>query len=258
MEGVTSKEGRVYIVGAGPGDPDLLTVKAVKVLRMADVVIYDRLIPEKILQMIPERAERIYVGKKTGEPHPTQDEINDLMIEKAREGRTVVRLKGGDPFLFGRGAEEAQALKKAGIKYEVVPGVTSALAAPAYAGIPLTHRRYSSSVVIVTGHEDPKKIRKHVDWERIAGSVDTIVVLMGVKKMKSIVESLIKGGCKSDMPVAIIENGTTRMQRVTVGTLSSIVEDAEKMKVEAPAVIVIGDVVKLREDISWFKDEDYA
>jgi uroporphyrin-III C-methyltransferase len=245
--------GKVYLVGAGPGDPELLSVKAVKILEKANVVLYDRLVAEDVLNLIPKDAEKIYVGKIPGGSHKIQDEINEILVKEARGGKIVVRLKGGDPFLFGRGGEEAQALRRAGIEFEVVPGITSALAVPAYAGIPLTHRGYASSLAIVTGHEDPTKPRSRIDWERLATSVDTIVVLMGVKTLEKIVKHLIKGGRDPETNIAIIERGTTASQRVTVGTLRDIVQKARERGVKPPAVVVIGDVVELQKELSWFR-----
>ena len=179
--------------------------------------------------------------------------INEILIRNTREGKVVVRLKGGDPFLFGRGAEEAQELRKAGIQFEIVPGITSALAVPAYAGIPPTHRKYSSSLAIVTGHEDQNKLKSRVKWEKLATSVDTIIVLMGIKNLEIIVKRLIKGGCDSKTSVAIIEHGTITNQRTTIGTLSNITQRASETEVKPPAIIVIGDVVKLQKELSWFK-----
>lgn len=247
------KMGKVYLVGAGPGDPELLSIKALKILEKANVVIYDRLVTRAILQLVPKQAEKIYVGKRSGKHHISQDKINEISIEEARKGKVVVRLKGGDSFLFGRGGEEAQELCKAGIQFEVVPGVTSALAAPAYAGIPLTHRKFASSLAIVTGHEDPTKFENRVKWEKLATSVDTIVVLMGIKNLERIVERLLKGGREPQTSIAIIEWGTTTNQRTTIGTLSNIALMAKERKVKAPAVIVIGDVVKLQKELSWFR-----
>lgn len=247
------KMGKVYLVGAGPGDPRLLSIKALKILEKANVVIYDRLVTRAILQLVPKQAEKIYAGKRSGKHHISQDKINEISIEEARKGKVVVRLKGGDPFLFGRGGEEAQELRKAGIQFEVVPGVTSALAAPAYAGIPLTHRKFASSLAIVTGHEDPTKFENRVKWEKLATSVDTIVVLMGIRNLERIVERLLKGGRKPQTSIAIIEWGTTTNQRTTIGTLGNIALMAKERKVKAPAVIVIGDVVKLQKELSWFR-----
>lgn len=246
--------GKVYLVGVGPGDPDLVTVKALKVLKKADVVIYDRLIPREVLGAVPSTAERIYVGKKAGVHTVPQDKIGEILVDLALKGKKVVRVKGGDPFLFGRGGEEAEDLRKAGVSFEVVPGVTSALAAPAYAGIPVTHRRYASSVAVVTGHEDPGKGDGNVDWGRLATAVDTIVVLMGVGRLQEICGALIGGGRGRGTPVAVIEWGTTRRQRTVVGTLGNIVRKVAAEKVEPPAVFVVGDVVNLRRELSWFKE----
>lgn len=238
-------KGHIYLVGAGPGDPELITIKGLKALREAEVVIYDRLVPAALLKQTPESADKIYVGKGAGWHTLPSDEIRKIMIEKANSGKVVVRLKGGDPFLFSRGGEEAQELRSAGIDFTVVPGVTSALAAPAYAGIPVTHRRYSSSIAIVTGHEDPNKNRKLVDWKKLATAVDTIIILMGRKTLKDIVQQLIKGGRKTHTEVAIIEWGTTKRQRTITGTLANIVHKADLYKVNPPITIVIGKVVKL-------------
>lgn len=247
------KEGKVYLVGAGPGDPGLLSIKALKILEKANVVIYDRLITKVILQLIPKKAEKIYVGKRSGKHSISQDKINEILIREARKGKVVVRLKGGDPFLFGRGGEEVQELRKSGIQFEVVPGVTSALAAPTYAGIPLTHRKYASSLAIVTGHEDSTKPENRVKWEKLSTSVDTIVVLMGIKNLENIVKRLLNGGRDPQTSIAIIERGTTTNQRTTIGTLSNIAQKASQRKVKPPAIIIIGDVVKLQKELFWFK-----
>jgi len=247
------KKGKVYLVGSGPGDPDLLSIKALRMLKKADVVVYDRLVTRPILKLIPKKAKKIYVGKRSGKHITSQDKINETLVDEAQQGKVVVRLKGGDPFLFARGGEEAQKLRKAGVQFEVVPGITSALAVPTYAGIPLTHRNYASSVVIVTGHEDSTKLESRVKWEKLATSVDTIVVLMGVEKLEDIVKSLLNGGRDPATSVAIIENGTTNNQRTVTGTLNDIVQKAGEKCVKPPAIIVIGDVVKLRDELSWLK-----
>jgi len=247
------KKGKVYLVGAGPGDRDLLSIKALRILKKADVVVYDRLVTRPILKLIPKKAKKIYVGKRLGKHTKSQDKINETLVGEAQQGKVVVRLKGGDPFLFARGGEEAQELRKAGVQFEVVPGITSALAVPVYAGIPVTHRDYASSVVIVTGHEDPTKMESRVKWKKLATSVDTIVVLMGIEKLESIVKCLLDGGRDAATSVAIIESGTTSDQRTTIGTLNGIVQKARERGVKPPAIIVIGDVVKLREELSWFK-----
>ncbi len=244
--------GKVYLVGAGPGDPKLLTVKAVELLKAADVVIYDRLVGEEILGLVPAKAEKIYVGKRTGKHEVPQDRITELIIEKARGGGKVVRLKGGDPFIFGRGGEEAEALVLKGIEFEVVPGVSSAVVAPMYAGIPLTHRNYASSVAIITGHGagDAERV---VDWTKIAEAVDTMVILMGVESLDAIVGKLLAGGISPEKPVAIVESGTYPQQRTLIGTLGTIVKEAEQWQIKPPSVIVIGEVANLGRKLAWFK-----
>ncbi len=244
--------GKVYLVGAGPGDPQLITVKALETLKKADVIVYDRLVSRALKKFFPKNAERIYAGKSTGRHTITQEQIHNTIVNKAREGKVVVRLKGGDPFLFGRGGEEAEELRKAGIKFEVIPGVTSAIAVPAYAGIPITHRKYASSIAIVTGHEDPNKKKDIVDWKKLAIAVDTIIVLMGVKRLKNIVQELEEGGLHQNTPIALIKWGTTHKQRVVTGTLKNIVDKAIKENVKPPAIIIIGEVVKLQKKLFWF------
>lgn len=247
------KKGKVYLVGAGPGDPGLLTARARDILARADVIVYDRLVARQLLQKLPKHIEKVYVGKRSGTHSiPGQDAIHRILVSNAEAGKLVVRLKGGDPFLFGRGGEEVQKLRKAGISFEVVPGITSALAVPAYAGIPVTHREYASSVAIVTGHEDPKKREKLVDWKKLATSVDTIIVLMGVNKLQSILKSLVEGGRNYETPVAVVERGTTKRQRVTVGTIRTMAAQAVERKIKPPAIIIVGDVVKLEKELSWF------
>ncbi|MFQ5761472.1 MAG: uroporphyrinogen-III C-methyltransferase [Candidatus Bathyarchaeia archaeon] len=251
-------KGKVYLVGAGPGDPELITLKALNVLKRADVVVYDWLISDEIIELFPPKAERIFVGKTSGRHTMPQSEINELILRKANEGRIVVRLKGGDPFLFGRGGEEAEVLTKAGARYEVIPGVSTALAVPAYAGIPLTHREYASSVAIATGHEMAEKGERCVNWRKLAGSADTLVVLMGVKRMGWIVQELILGGIQKDTPAAIVERGTTSRQRVITAPLAAIADEAAKHQIGPPAVIIVGNVVKLREQLSWFRGDKHA
>ncbi len=232
--------GTVYLVGAGPGDPELITVKGLKYLRQADVVLYDRLVHPHLLDQLPSRTERIYVGKIPRHHALPQDDINDLLIEKARKGRTVVRLKGGDPFVFGRGGEESAACSRAGVKCEVVPGISSAIAAPASAGIPLTHRGISGSFAVVTGHRQPGQ--EDVNWSGLSG-VDTLVILMGVERLPHIVNSLLESGRHSNTQVAIIERGTLAGQRVVRGILGDIVSRSVREAVVAPATIVMGHVV---------------
>ena len=244
--------GKVYLVGAGPGDPQLLTIKAVRVLKEADVVIYDRLVGEEILCLAPESAEMIYVGKQTGKHEFPQNKITELIIEKAQSGGKIVRLKGGDPFIFGRGGEEAEVLIEKGIKFEVVPGVSSAVVAPAYAGIPLTHRDYAASVAIITGHR-AGDAEKPIDWVKIANAVDTMVILMGVESLNGIVDKLLKGGVSAGKPVAIVESGTYPKQRTLIATLGTITKKAEAEKIKPPAVIVIGEVANLGRKLAWFK-----
>jgi len=244
--------GKVYLVGAGPGDPGLITMKGVDCLREADVVVYDRLVNDQLLDNAAEVAERIYVGKKVGSKAMEQEEINELMVARAKGGATVVRLKGGDPFVFGRGGEEVQALAQAEIPFEVVPGVTSAIAAPAYAGIPLTHRRVASSFTVVSGTEDPSRDGAGTDWSALARSGSTLVVLMGWDSRERVFESLIDAGMEPSTPAALVQWGSTPRQRKVVGNLSSIARDGEQAGISAPVVAIIGDVVGLHEQGGWF------
>ena len=241
--------GKVYIVGAGPGDPDLLTVKALKVLREADVILHDELIGDEIRELLRSmKAELVDVGKRAGKHKMRQDEINELMVKLAKEGKVVVRLKGGDPFVFGRGGEEAEYLAKHRIPFEVVPGITSAIAVPAYAGIPVTHREFDPAVVFITGRE----WKERMNWNALAKLNATIVILMGVSNLENIVKKLLENGKNPKTPVAIIERGCTSEQRVVVSDLEKVVDVAKKEGVKAPAVIVIGDVVRLREKLAKF------
>jgi uroporphyrinogen III methyltransferase/synthase len=249
------KGGKVYLVGSGPGDPGLLTLKAKECLEKADVVIYDYLANAVFLDYTQKEAERIYVGKEGGRHTLGQNEINRLIVEKAREARTVVRLKGGDPFIFGRGGEEAQELVKAGIPFEVVPGVTSAIAVPAYAGIPLTHRDFTATVAFVTGHEDPTKETSNIAWDKIATGIGTLVFLMGVGNLPKIAASLMEHGRSPDTPVAVIRAGTVPAQRTVMGSLVNIADLAQGDKIKPPAIIVVGDVVSLRHDLNWFEQK---
>ncbi|WNY28534.1 Uroporphyrinogen-III C-methyltransferase [Methanimicrococcus stummii] len=244
---MSEKYGKVYLAGSGPGNPDLLTVKARRLIDEADVVIYDQLPGEAILSLIPEKTEKIDAGKYAGNHTLTQDKINEVIIEKAKEGKTVLRLKGGDPYVFGRGGEEAEELVKEGIKFEVVPGITSAVAAPAYAGIPITHRNSNSMVTFITGHEDPTKDETGLDWELLAKFDGTLVIFMGVKMLERNCGELLKFGKDPKTPVALIEKGTRPDQRVTIGTLENIAALAEERNVKAPAITVIGDVVNLHD-----------
>jgi len=246
------KHGKVYLVGAGPGDPGLIAARGLACLRNADVVIYDRLIEDSLLEQTSPRSEKIYVGKGRGCHAMEQKEINLLLIEKARQGKTVVRLKGGDPFVLGRGGEEAEIMSANGISFEIVPGVSSAYAVPAYAGIPVTHRRLASSFTVVTGHEDPEKSESSIDWARISTGSDTLVFLMGMGNLSHIVNKLMENGRAPSTPIAVISQGTTPRQRTIVASLGDISSRAQKEGFEPPAVIVVGDVVRLREQIRWF------
>ena len=244
--------GKVYIIGAGPCDPGLITVKGLRCLQEAEVIIYDHLVSDDIIRMANESARLIYAGKKGGAHTLPQDEINRLLVEEARQGNIVARVKGGDPFIFGRGGEEAEVLARAGVPFEVVPGVTSAIAVPAYAGIPLTHRGYTSTLAFVTGHEDPNKEESDVDWNTLSG-IGTLVFLMGVKNLPKITENLIRHGKGADTPAALIRRGTTEDQETLTGTLRDIVQKAEKNRFSPPAILVVGDVVRLRDELNWFE-----
>ncbi|MBM4261772.1 MAG: uroporphyrinogen-III C-methyltransferase [Deltaproteobacteria bacterium] len=244
--------GKVYLVGAGPGDPDLLTVRGLKLLRAAQVIVYDQLVNAVLLQEAAPDAQQIFVGKQAGRHSIAQNDINEVLINYALQGCQVVRLKGGDPFVFGRGSEEAEVLAAAGIPFEIVPGVSSAIAAPAYAGIPLTHRNYASSFAVVTGHEAIKS-KSSVDWAKLATAVDTLVILMGLHNIRSIVEKLLAHGRPLATPVAVIHRGTTAKQETVVGTLADIVERSAGIK--SPALVVVGEVVRLRQTLAWFMSD---
>lgn len=252
MNGMQSQTvvGKVYLVGAGPGDPGLLTLKGKTLLEHADVVVYDALVSPEILGMINPQAEKINAGKRRGRHSKLQTETTKTLIEKAQTAAVVVRLKGGDPFVFGRGGEEAQDLIAAGVPVETVPGVTSGIAAPAYAGIPLTHRGYSSSVTFVTGHEAVGKYRPQVNWGAIAQGSETIVIYMGVHNLTNIVPQLLQAGLSPETPIALIRWGTTPKQEELIGTIETIVEQVEKTGFEAPAIAIIGSVVNLHDVLS--------
>jgi uroporphyrinogen III methyltransferase/synthase len=245
--------GKVYLVGAGPGDPELITLKGLECIKNADVIIYDYLASPSLLKHAREHAEIIYVGKKGGDHTLSQDRINALIAEKAQKGFTVTRLKGGDPFIFGRGGEEAEVLIDARIPFEIIPGVTSAIAAPAYAGIPLTHRKFTSTIAFVTGHEDPSKAESNIDWAALAKGIGTLVFLMGVKNLPHITDRLMHHGMSPDTPVALVRWGTTPKQTTVSGTLDTIVERTKAAGLKPPAIIVVGHVVKLREKMRWFE-----
>ncbi len=243
----------VYLIGAGPGDPGLITVKGLSCIRRADTVVYDYLAAPALLAHARPGAEIIYVGKKGGDHTLSQDGINRLLVEKALEGKTVARLKGGDPYIFGRGGEEAEVLAEAGLPFEVVPGVTSAIAAPAYAGIPLTHRRLTSTVTLVTGHEDPDKEGTSIRWKELAAEGGTLVFLMGVKNLPDIARRLMENGRAPETPAALVRWGTTPRQKVVAATLSTIAEEAEAAGMAAPSVLVVGGVVAMRNVLNWFE-----
>ena len=247
-----SKSGLVYLVGAGPGDPGLITAKGLQCIAEADVLVYDYLAAKELLAHARPECEIIYVGKQGGEHTLPQDQINQLIVDKAAQGKIVTRLKGGDPFIFGRGGEEAEELVAAGIAFEIVPGVTSAIAAPAYAGIPLTHRQFTSTVAFVTGHEDPTKTESSIDWSALANGVGTLVFFMGVKNLPKIVERLTAFGRPPETPAALVRWGTTTRQQTVTGTLKDIVARASAAGIKAPAIIVVGGVVRLRDTLQWF------
>jgi uroporphyrinogen III methyltransferase / synthase len=250
---VSARSGVVYLVGAGPGDPGLMTARSLELIASADTVFYDRLIPPGALGGAREDAELVYVGKQPGVPSVPQGEIGVRLIEAARAGRSVVRLKGGDPFVFGRGGEEGEALREAGIEFEVVPGVTAGVAATAYAGIPVTHRGDASAVAFITGHEDPEKPETALDWDALARFPGTLVFYMGVKRLADNAAALIAGGRDADEPAAAIERGTMEGQRTVTATLGTIAAAAEREEVSAPALIVIGAVVGHREQLAWLE-----
>jgi len=246
------KEGKVYLVGAGPGDPGLITVKGLDCLRHADVVIYDRLVDGSILNEARPDAEKIYVGKASSHHTLEQGMINHLLIQKARETKLVVRLKGGDPFVLGRGGEEAEALAQNHIPFEVVPGVSSAVAVPAYAGIPVTHRGIASSFTVVTGHKASESDEPRIAWDKLSAGTDTLVILMGIGNLANVVDQLIKNNKPPSTPLAVITHGTTGRQRCVMGTLQDIIEKVKSENLEPPSVVVVGDVVHLRKYLRWF------
>ena len=249
------KKGKVYLIGAGPGDIGLLTVKGMKSLQRADVVVYDFHINAQILNFINHDAEFIYAGKRGGHHAMTQDEINQALVNKAKESKIVCRLKGGDPFVFGRGGEEAEVLAHAGIEFEIIPGVSSYIAATAYAGIPLTHREYSSSFAVITGNEDSTKPESSIDWSKLANVFDTLVFLMGVKNIGSITSKLIRHGKHPDTPVAVVRWGTRPDQKTVVSTLKDIANLVKEENIKPPAVVVTGGVVKLRDTLKWYENK---
>ncbi len=252
---MSQSTGKVYLIGAGPGDPGLITVKGLECVKKADVIIYDYLANERLLEQRRPDAELVYVGKQGGRHTLPQDEINTLIVKKAREGKIVARLKGGDPFIFGRGGEEAEELVDHGIAFEVVPGVTAATSVPTYAGIPLTHREHTASVAFVTGHEDPTKEESKVHWDRISTGIGTLVFFMGMKNLQNIVDNLIANGRNPETPIALIQWGTRTDQKVVTGVLKDIVPKVKEAKLGPPAIIVVGDVVRLREKLNWYESK---
>lgn len=245
--------GKVFIVGAGPGDKDLITVKGLRCIQEADVILYDRLINKELLSYAKSNAKLIYCGKLPNRHAMIQDHINYLLVKYASQGKTVTRLKGGDPFVFGRGAEEAEVLREHGIPYEIVPGITSGIAAAAYAGIPVTHRDYSSSFAIVTGHMREGK-DEAIKWENLAKGVDTIAIYMGVGNLPYICQQLVKYGKKPETPVAVIYMGTYEVQKTVIGTLNTIVQIAKEEEIKNPSMIIVGEVVNVREKIKWYEE----
>lgn len=245
--------GVVYLVGAGPGDPKLITLKAIELLKKADVVLYDRLVSKKIIEMIPKKTLKFYVGREVGDDYKHQETTNQLMVKYAKSHKHVVRLKGGDPFIFGRGGEEAEYLKKHKIRFEIVPGITSGIGSAIYSGIPLTHRKYSSSVIFVTGHEDPQKTKSPVKWKLLAKSAETIVIMMGLSRIGIISKELTAGGLPKTTPVAVIQNGTSEKHKMIVGTLANIAQKIKQNNITPPSIIIIGNVVKLHKTVGWRK-----
>lgn len=239
--------GEVYIVGAGPGDPDLITVKALKAIQAADVILYDRLVNKELLNESKPSAVRVFCGKFPGNHTMTQDRINRLLVKFASKGKRVVRLKGGDPFVFGRGGEEAVYVKKFGIPVHIIPGITAGIAAPAYAGIPVTHREYGNSFAVVTGHQMDGK--KDANWAHLATAVDTLIIYMGIKNLPDICASLMENGRSGNTMAAIIEQGTTSAQHVVTAPLQQLAEEAKKQSVGNPAIVIVGDVVRCREQL---------
>ena len=245
-------KGKVYICGAGPGEPDLLTLKASKLLSKCDVILYDRLVNKGILRMAPQRSKKVYVGRESGDATTNQRITNELMLKYAYDGQNILRLKGGDPFIFGRGGEEAEFLSSKNIEYEIVPGVSSLNGAAVYAGIPLTHREYSSSVVMITGHESNDKERSSIRWSSVSKAADTIVIFMGLDRLRYIISNLINSGLSGETKIAVIENATSNKQRVITGNLGNIDKKVKQKKVQSPALIIVGNVVGVRNKIEWF------
>lgn len=252
MNGIKNKKyGKVYICGAGPGDPSLITVKCLDLIKNSDIILYDRLVSSSILKLIPESTPKVYVGRSSGDPTTNQFKTNQFMLQHALSGKQVLRLKGGDPFIFGRGGEEAEFLYENAIDFEIIPGISSAIGAAIYSGIPLTHRKFSSSVAIVTGHEDPMKEEKSVRWDKLATAVDTIVILMGIEKIEYILNKLKNNGLSDETKIAVIEKGTLKDQKIIISDFKDIRKKMKNASIKPPAVIIIGEVVSLSERIRW-------
>lgn len=245
-------KGKVYICGAGPGNRDLITLRGSKLLSECDVILYDRLVNKKIIKMASSRSEKVYVGRESGDPTTNQKITNELMLKYANDGKTILRLKGGDPFIFGRGGEEAEFLSCNNIKYEIIPGVSSLNGAAVYSGIPLTHRDYSSSVMILTAHESIQKKKSSIKWNFVTKAADTIVIFMGLQQLKDVCRKLIRGGLTSRTNIAVIENATLNKQRIIVGNLGNIEKKIKKEKIQSPAIIIVGKVVGIQNKINWF------
>jgi uroporphyrin-III C-methyltransferase len=245
-------KGKVYICGAGPGEPKLLTLRAAKLLSTCEVILYDRLVNKRTLKMASKRSKKVYVGRESGDPTTNQLNTNELMLKFAKDGKTVLRLKGGDPFIFGRGGEEAEFLSKNKVRFEIIPGVSSLNGAAVYAGIPLTHRDYSSSVIILTGHEAMEKKKYSIRWKAVTKAADTIVIFMGLEQMKYIISNLIRAGLNKNTNIAVVQNATSSIQRVITGTLYNIESKVKLKKIQSPSIIIVGNVVGIQKKIQWF------
>jgi uroporphyrin-III C-methyltransferase len=248
--------GKIFICGAGPGDPKLLTIRALDLINESDVILYDRLIGKDIIKLFPEQTEKVYVGRSICDPTTHQNKTNELMLEYSKKGKKVLRLKGGDPFIFGRGGEEAEFLKSNNILFEIIPGITSGMGAATYSGIPLTHRNYSSSVAFVTGHEDPEKKTPIVKWEKLFDAVDTLVIYMGTEKLEIIIEKIRKGNISGNTKAAVIENCTLKNQRIIIGEIDNIVKKSKYENIKPPAIVIIGNTVNLNETIKWYSQSN--
>ena len=242
----------MYICGAGPGEPKLLTLRAAKLLSTCEVILYDRLVNKRTLKMASKRSKKVYVGRESGDPTTNQLNTNELMLKFAKDGKTVLRLKGGDPFIFGRGGEEAEFLSKNKVRFEIIPGVSSLNGAAVYAGIPLTHRDYSSSVIILTGHEAMEKKKSSIRWKAVTKAADTIVIFMGLEQMKYIISNLIRAGLNKNTNIAVVQNATSSIQRVITGTLYNIESKVKLKKIQSPSIIIVGNVVGIQKKIQWF------